>query len=495
MPPFTPFEASILESQSAMADGSIRSVELVDYYLERIDAFDRAGPCINAIRATNSEALAIAAERDAERARGRVRGALHGIPIVVKDNYETFDMATTAGSVLLADFHTRRDSTLVARLRQAGAIVLGKANMHEFAYGITTAGSLFGQTRNPYCLNRHAGGSSGGTAAAVAANFAVVGMGSDTCGSIRIPAAYNNLTGLRATQGLLSRNGIVPLSHTQDIGGPIARSVEDLAIVLDACAGFDSADRQTAESAGQVPESYLQALKDGHLQGKRFGLLCGAFKVADADEEVAEIVHRAARMLESGGAELVPVQMPELESLLDDPAQGYLVLREDFKWDIADYLGRFADAPVKSLADIIASGRCHPAISGRLRVSEATKQREGVAYLKEIARRADLRRALLAELSVNHLDALLYPTVRQGPVLLGEFEQDGTNCRLSAKSGLPSVSLPAGFTGSGAPVGLELLGTAWSEARLLALSSAVERQLNLRQPPESTPELQAGFRT
>ena len=201
----------------------------------------------------NPDARAAADALDAERKAGRVRGPLHGVPILVKDNYETIEMPTSAGSIALAGFHPRRDAFLVARLKTAGMVILGKTNMHELAAGITTVGSRFGQTRNPYDLDRNPGGSSGGTGAAVAANLAAAGMGSDTCGSIRNPASQNNLVGLRGTQGLSSRTGIVPLSATQDIGGPIARSIADLALLLEATVGVDEADAGTKAAAGRIP--------------------------------------------------------------------------------------------------------------------------------------------------------------------------------------------------------------------------------------------------
>jgi len=253
-------EASIAELQTRMTRGEITSLDLVRAYLARIEAYDQKGPTLNAVSTINPDALEIAAALDAERAEGGPRGPLHGIPIIVKDNYETTEMETAAGSNVLRGWIPPHDAFLVTRLREAGAVILAKATMHEFAYGITNIGSRFGFTRNPYQLDRVPGGSSGGTGAAVAANFAAAGMGSDTSGSIRIPAALNNLVGLRATQGLLSRTGIVPLSSTQDVGGQLARSVADLALVMDALVGYDPKDPQTAWGVGRAPESYADAL-------------------------------------------------------------------------------------------------------------------------------------------------------------------------------------------------------------------------------------------
>jgi amidase len=220
-----------------------------------IDAYDQHGPKLNAISVTNPNAVAEADALDAERKAGALRGLLHGIPVIVKDNYETIEMQTAAGSRSLAGWLPPADAMLVKKLRNAGAVIVAKSNMHEFAYGYTTVGSLFGQTRNPYALDRDPGGSSGGTGAAIAANFAAVGMGSDTCGSIRVPSSLNSLVGIRGTQGLASRSGIIPLSVTQDIGGPMGRTVTDIAIVLDAIVGYDATDAQTAASVGNIPKS------------------------------------------------------------------------------------------------------------------------------------------------------------------------------------------------------------------------------------------------
>src|SRR6185436_16036061 len=258
--PFDVAEATIDQPQQAMAAGQVTSAQLVDLYFARIDAYDKTGPKLNAILWLNPRARAEAEALDRERAARGPRGPLHGIPIVIKDNYDTADMPTPAGSKALDGAMAARDAFQVRKLREAGAVIVGKTNLHEFARGITTISSLGGQTRNPYDPTRNPGGSSGGTGAAVAANFAAAGMGSDTCGSIRIPAANNNLVGLRGTQGLSSRTGIVPLSSTQDIGGPIARSIPDLAVMLDAVVGADPADASTAVSNGHIPPSYRAAL-------------------------------------------------------------------------------------------------------------------------------------------------------------------------------------------------------------------------------------------
>ncbi|MYA10646.1 MAG: hypothetical protein F4087_07050 [Gemmatimonadetes bacterium] len=266
-------EASIAELQAAMLEGRVTSAQLVDLYLARIRAYDRAGPALNTIIRLNPRARAQADSLDAERAAGTVRGPLHGIPVLMKDNYDISWMPTTGSSLALAGLQPPDDAFQVARLREAGAVILGKTNLHELAAGITTISSLGGQTRNPYDPARNPGGSSGGTGAAVAASFAAVGWGTDTCGSIRIPSAVHNLFGLRPTKGLSSIDGILPLSHSQDTGGPLARTVTDLAIALDATVGMDPADPATAILEGREMQRFRDALDAGALEGARIGAL------------------------------------------------------------------------------------------------------------------------------------------------------------------------------------------------------------------------------
>src|SRR5712671_3354106 len=341
-------EATIPQLQAALAAGTITSKELVSAYLARIEAYDQRGPALNAISVVNSNALDEAAAMDAERRAGKTRGLLHGIPLIVKDNYETAGMQTANGSLSLAGWVPPSDSIPVKKLRAAGAIIIAKSNMHEFARGITTVGSLFGATRNPYALDRNPGGSSGGTAAAIAANFAAVGMGTDTCGSVRIPAFHNSLAGIRGTQGLASRKGIVPLSSTQDIGGPIGRTVTDVAIVLDAIVGYDSTDPQTAASVGNIPKSYTDFLQLTGLRGARIGLLTDLLGAEPADAEVATIVRAATDEMKRPGAEVVAVTIPRLNEDLPAPPVPpvpAMVIRSDFKFDLNAYLAARPSAP------------------------------------------------------------------------------------------------------------------------------------------------------
>ncbi|MEZ5286256.1 MAG: amidase [Vicinamibacterales bacterium] len=286
-------EATIDALQQAMAEGRTTARAIAAAHLARIDAYDKAGPGLNAMIARNPRALEDADALDRERRERGPRGPLHGIPVVVKDNYETADMPTTGATIALAGFRPGRDAFQVRRLRDAGAVILGKTNLHELAAGIITISSLGGQTRNPYDPARTPGGSSGGTAAAVAASFALGGMASDTCGSIRIPAANNNLFGLRGTRGLSSRTGIIPLSHTQDIGGPLARTVADLALLLDVTVGEDPADDSTAQGAARPAGGFREALSDTALSGVRIGVLGNLMGSAPEDEEVSRIVRAA----------------------------------------------------------------------------------------------------------------------------------------------------------------------------------------------------------
>jgi amidase len=484
---YDPTERSIDELQRAMQAGAVTSRQLVESYLARIAAYDRQGPALNALVAINPRARDAADALDAERRSKSVRGPLHGIPVLVKDNYETIEMPTSAGSIALATFHPARDAYLVKRLKDAGAVILGKTNMHELAAGITTVGSRFGQTLNPYDLDRNPGGSSGGTGAAVAANFAAGGMGSDTCGSIRNPASHNNLVGLRGTQGLSSRAGIVPLSSTQDIGGPITRSIEDLALMLDATVGSDPSDPQTAAGSGHIPASYRALLRADALQGARIGILRSLFGSATEDQEVTRIVQGALDALKKAGAELIETPVPGLEDLLRDSS----MINSDFKFDLAEYLGRDPSAPVKSLGDILDRGLYHAALEGSFRARNNVEHRESEQSRRARIKRTALRAAVEAVLSEHQVIALVYPTLRRKPARIGDA-QGGTNCQLSAHSGLPALGLPAGFSEDGLPVGMDLIGRTFAEADLLSLGFAIEQTLKLRRPPSSTPALIAG---
>lgn len=476
------FEKTIPELQAAMASGETTSATLVQQYLDRIAAFDHDGPRLDAMIYLNPRALDEARALDRERETSGPRGPLHGIPIVLKDNYDTVDMPTTAGAVALAGFVPPDDAYPVRRLREAGAVFIGKTNLHEFARGIETVSSLGGRTRNPYDPRRNPGGSSGGTAAAVAANFAVVGMGSDTCGSIRIPAANNNLFGLRVTQGLSSRDGIVPLAHTQDVAGPLARSMIDLVTVLDATVGTDPADAQTAAADDYLPGRFADNLRADALQGARLGLLTDYLRTAAPYGEVTDVIREAVVTMQALGAEVVELQIEGLDDLLRNTS----VIDIEFTTDVEIYL-RASGAPIRSVTELLAGGEYHAALEERYRRS-LERAADIDDYNERLGNREKLASLLVESMAAHDVDALVYPTLRVKPVYLGEG-QYGSLCQVSAHSGLPAISMPAGFTADGVPVGIELLARPYEDARLVALGYAWEQAANPRRPPQRTPSL------
>jgi len=472
-------ETDILALQQQMSEGSVSAVQLVNNYLARIAAYDQQGPQLNAILRLNDSARDQARALDEERQRSGPRSLLHGIPVVIKDNYNTTDIPTTGASLALADFVPNQDATQVRLLREAGAVILAKTNLHEFAYGITSVSSLGGQTRNPYDPTRVPGGSSGGTAAAVAASFAAVGMGSDTCGSIRIPAAFNNLVGLRPTKGLSSIYGIMPLSHTQDVAGPLARSIEDLAIVLDLTVGFDPLDPDTALMREHNPVLFSAALGSASLQGVRIGKL-NAYLV-DAGPAIQDLFQHAFARLATLGAEIVDIDIPDMAQLIASSG----LIGHEFETDLNAYLQAFGSTQYQSLDDIVASGLYHEAVAMLLSRSAAAEQ-DPERYGAAMAARDDLKQAINAVMDAQQLDLIAYPPISALPVLIGE-NQPGNNCSLSGNSGFPALSLPIGLTASGLPVGMELLGRHLSDADLVAIGYAIEQAWPQRHAPASTP--------
>lgn len=483
-------EASITDLQKALTEGRVTSRALVDAYLARIRAYDSRGPALTAIVVLNPSAAADAEGLDRERASGRVRGPLHGIPIIVKDNYDTAGLPTTAGSIALSGLVATSDSFQVKKLREAGAVILAKAHMHELASGITTIGSLGGQTRNPYDPDRNPGGSSGGTGAAIAASFAAAGMGSDTCGSIRIPAAQNNLVGLRPTKGLSSIGGILPLSVTQDVGGPLARSVTDLAIVLDATIGEDAADPATRLAANQSRPTFRNALNDGALRGTRLGLFLPLIGETPDDQEVARMIRTAADKMKELGATVVEVKAPEYDDWIRDTS----VIALEFKEDLAAYLGKQKDPTVRSLQEIIDRGLYHAALETQFKTRLAAKNRDSEDYRTALSRRDALRENILKIMQEQNLDALVYSTVRRKPARIGD-PQGGSTCQLSAHTGFPAITVPAGFTDDGLPIGVEFFGRPFADAQLVSLAYAFERATHHRRPPALTPPLTRNLST
>ncbi|WP_052096824.1 amidase [Achromobacter sp. RTa] len=457
------FGQPIAALQAAMAAGSLSAEELVRCYLARIAAHDQSGPALNAVLALNGRALDEAAARDGERKRGSVRGPLHGIPILFKDNIDTAGMPTTAGSLALAQRRPPRDADVVRRLREAGAIVLGKTTLHELACGITNVSSLSGRTRNAYDAGRVPGGSSGGSAVAVASSFAAAAIGSDTSGSIRIPAAFNQVWGLRPTAGRCSTIGVVPLSPTMDTVGPMARTVEDLSLLWSAM----------ADPAG--------APDDGRTPGGRWriGTLETLFGKTADERDVSVQVRAALGQWSSCDACVSPVGLA-----LDDER---LIKANVTAYEFRDALKaclRDARLVVSSLADILDGGYPHAEVLAILRQREA--QRDSGGRFTALEHANGLRGEVLAALDSLGLDLLAYPSMRRGPVLLGEA-QSGGNGLLAAVTGLPALSVPVGFSASGVPAGLELLGPPGSEEMLLRAGSCLTRALQQGISPRRRP--------
>jgi Asp-tRNA(Asn)/Glu-tRNA(Gln) amidotransferase A subunit family amidase len=488
--PFTLEEATVERVHAAFRDGSLTCRSLVEQYLTRIDAHDKKGAALNAIVVTGPTALETAGELDRKfRSSGPV-GPLHCVPLIVKDNYETFDMPTTAGSLSLKDTRTGKDATVVKRLRDAGAVVIAKSNMAEFAFSpVETVSSILpGYTRNPYDTSRVTAGSSGGSAAAVAANFALMATASDTGDSIRGPAAHQALVGLRSTMGLVSRAGVVPLNLAADIAGVLTRTVADTALALQVIAGEDPADPSTAASRGHVEPSYVAALRRDALKGARLGVLHQAYDTPTLDGEVNEVFRAAIGELRNLGTEVIdPVEVAGLDALRRTQGAGC----NQLKHDLNEYLAGLGDkAPMHSLEEILASRRFHPSIQGRLESAQASDdvpgQSPGCRSRDEF--REKLRVGVLALMNDNalRLDALIYPTWSNPPRLIGDLNTPAgdNNQFFSPSTGFPAITVPMGWTRGGTlPAGLQLLGRPWAESTLLGLAYAYEQATHHRRPP------------
>ena len=483
--PFDVTEKNIRELQAALTAGQVTSAQLVELYLARIAAYDQTGPTLNAVIAVNPRAAAEARNLDDERKARGPRGPLHGIPVLLKDNFETEDMPTTGGSLALRGIVPAQDAFQVRRLRRAGAIVLGKVNLHELALGLTTHSSLGGQTLNPYDLTRAPGGSSGGSGVAATACFAAFTMGTDTSGSIRIPSSHNSIVGLRPSAGLSSRGGIIPFGHTQDTGGPMARTVEDIALILDATVGYDPADPATVAGSGRMPRTYTSSLKAGALKGARIGVLTEFFGNAPEDEEVASVVRRAIDEMRTAGVTLVDTVVPDLARLITAAN----LLTQELEVYLGEYL-RAAGAYGTSVEGLLDSGLHSSSLQGILDVANGIPEDYLASddYKSRLAARDTLAKAVVSTMDASRLDAVAYPTVRRiAPVVGGA--QAGSNAALSANSGLPAITVPAGFTAQGFPVGIELLGRSFAEPTLLSLAFDFEQATHRRRPPSTTPAL------
>jgi Asp-tRNA(Asn)/Glu-tRNA(Gln) amidotransferase A subunit family amidase len=489
-------EATIASIQQALQARQVTCRQIVQAYLDRIAAYDHKGPTLAAILTLNSKALAEAERLDMVYARSGPVGPLHCIPLVLKDNFNTVDLPTTAGSASLAGAQPQADAFVVAKLRKAGAIILGKSNMHEFALAGTTMSSLGGQTLNPYDLTRTPGGSSGGTGAAVAANLCVAGTGSDTVNSIRSPASANALVGIRPTKGLLSRAGIIPVSETQDAIGPIARTVADAAQLLEVMAGYDPNDRSTAWSVGNTPTGYTEFLKQNGLRDARIGVLKTMLGSRPEHQEVNAVMAVAIAAMKKAGAVIVEVDAAELDAeklIADNDVQKY-----EFAALINGYLATISNPPVNSLSEIIASGKFHkPSLEKFL--AGAVAQQNGMEepdYKERLVRNQRTRQALISLMVEHRLDALVYPLQKRLVVPIAELNQADRNGILASVTGFPAITVPAGFSQPsetaplGVPVGMDILGRPWSEGRLIQIANGFEQATRYRKPPKSTPPLQ-----
>ena len=491
-------EATIDDVRSALASKQITCRTLIDQYIKRIEAYDKSGPTLNAVQTLNRRALQDADRLDAAFAASGPVGPLHCVPMLVKDQVETSDLPTTYGSAVFKEFVPQRDATIVTRLKKAGAVIVAKSTMGEFASGYV--GSAFGVVRNAYDPGRSASGSSGGTGSGIAANFATVGIGEDTGGSIRGPAAVNNLVGLRPTLPLVSRFGMMPARPTTDTLGPIARSVKDAAIVLDVIAGYDANDPVTAYAVGQVPATYTQFLATDGLRGARVGVirepLDSRTDPASADyQQVRSVIDRAVADLKRLGAIVVdPVTILEVKSRSLKVYDGNI-----FETEVAtnNYLAQHPNAPAKTLSEILLSGKVAPA-RARVLMGSLGHTTDEAGYAQILAIREELRQAVLVAMADGQLDALVYATFDHSPVRIPpdattrttiDSTGPGNNRRLSPALGFPAMTVPAGFTADGLPVGLEFMGRAFAEPTLFRLAYAYEQGTHHRKPPPTTPPL------
>ena len=493
--PFDVVEAPVAQLQEAMTQGRITSRALTARYLARIRAIDTAGPRLNSIIEVNPDALSIAESLDRERKTKGARGPLHGVPVLIKDNIATADkMETTAGSLALVGVKPPRDALVVQKLREAGAVILGKTNLSEWANIRSTRSTSGwsargGLTRNPYALDRNTSGSSSGSAVAIAASLAAASIGTETDGSITSPASVNGLVGIKPTVGLVSRAGIIPVAHSQDTAGPMARTVADAAVLLSAIAASDPRDSATAEAQSRATD-YTRALDAGALKGARLGVVRSQF-TAPRNDLVAAGIEKSLDVLRAQGAILV--DLPELPNAGRYGQSELDVLLFELKADMAAYLAEYAPgAAVKTLADIVAFNERHkdremPHFGQELFLrAEAKGGLDSKEYLDALANNHRLSRSegIDKALAEHKLDALIAPTGQ--PAWLTDFikgdASGGGFTQAAAVAGYPHVTVPAAFV-RGLPVGLSFVGTAWSEARLIALAYAFEQASKARRAP------------
>jgi amidase len=501
--------ATVADLNAAFKAGTLTSERLVQLSIARIEAYDRKGPGLRAVLTLNPRALETARALDAERRSKGPRSPLHGIPIVLKDNFDTADLPTTGGSVLLEGSVPPDDAFVVKKLRDAGAIILAKVNLSEFASGGAFS-SLGGQTRNPHDVARSPSGSSGGTGVAVAAGYSTIGLGTDTGGSIRGPATSNGIVGLKPTLGLLSRDGIIPLALSFDTGGPMARSVYDVAVALGVMTGVDPSDSATTRSDGRFESDYTKFLKADALKGARIGV---ARDFLGADPDVDWVVESALEAMKKAGATLVDVRYPKW--LLDAKDEFYNAIRRpEFTVQIGDYLESLGAKYPKTLAQLIERAQQFTATRGdgagpnpsrwtlfKREVESGTMDDYRYTSVRDHGLPL-VRAAVDGLLASQRLDAIVYPTSSRRPgliadpgvsaaaspsAILGAMGLGATN--IANLTGYPDLIVPAGFTGDQLPVGLSFFGPAFSEPKLLALGYSFEQATQARRRPVTTPAL------
>ncbi len=480
---FPVVETTIEEIHRAYLSGDLTCRELVETYIKRIEKYDKK-TLLNSIVIINPKAIDRADELDNEfRLTGKLK-PLHGIPVIVKDNYETKDMPTTAGSEALKGFIPPDDSFQVKKLREAGAIILAKSNMAEWAFSpYVTQSSVAGITRNPYDLERVPAGSSGGTAAAIAANFGTVGLGTDTGNSIRGPSAHCCLVGLRSTMGLTSRDGIIPLYNRNDIGGPMCRTVEDTVKVLEIIAGYDPEDPITELCQGKIPENYTQFLQKEGLRGARIGVFRFYPNLPTADPQIIELFEQAILDMKKEGAIIVdPFEIPYFGKLTNN------IWCNTFHYDINQYLASLEGrAPVKNLVEVYNSGKFSLYIKNRLYESlEVSSRQKPCEDIYHEPRNIAFREAVLKAMEEQNVDYIVYPTWNNPPRKLGDDKSPaGDNSQLiPPHTGMPAITVPMGFTYGKYPAGLQIVAKHFNEAGLLQISYSYEQATRHRRPPK-----------
>jgi amidase len=496
-PGVTLVEATIDQVHAGLLRGHLKVRGLVEGYLARIEAYDRSGPALNAILAINPTALREADRLDRELARhGRLTGPLHGVPVLVKDQVETAGIATTFGSIALDGYVPSTDATVITRLKQAGAIVLAKTTLPDFATSWFSFSSVSGVTRNPCDLERDPGGSSSGTAAALAASLGLVGIGADTGGSIRVPASFTSLVGVRVTPGLVSRRGVSALVEFLDTAGPMARTVRDAALLLDVMVGYDPADEYTAACAvARPPASYAALLDESALTGARIGVLRQVFgSPADPDRAaVNAVIEGALDVMRGAGATVVDVEIQALDDFMVATALYLTHSRHDLDRFLAERPG----LPYSAIADIVRDGRYHPALEWLKAMSEGpASPSDDPSYVQKMAARERFQRVVVQAMAGAGVTALVYPTVQVVAPSRAELdagrwtvEAFPTNTMIASQAGLPAVTVPAGATPRGSPVGLEILGLPFGEPAVLRIAHGFEQQARARIVPEVAPEL------